>query len=164
MSLARLLAAWPREPRDELASSRRPPAVPVVDPKGSLRNRGNAFVWARNLSQKATHPPSNKARWQSQARRTPGPFFLFFLWYRTKCLLVGGRRRLRRRPPCRLRGLRWTTPRTRDRDSVTPQRLCQPTRGQWPAAQKTITRDSSLRRRAINGVRSRYKRLLASAK
>ena len=28
---------------------------PGRDPKGSLRNRGNAFVWARNLSQKR-HP------------------------------------------------------------------------------------------------------------
>ena len=53
---------------------------------------------------------------------------------------------------------------TGHRDSVTPQRLPKPTRGQWPAAQKTITRDSFLRRRAVNGVRSRYKRLLASAK
>ena len=73
---------------------------PSDEDRAFRQPRKRVCLGSLNLSQKATHPPSNKARWQPQALRTPG-LVLFFLWYRTKCLLVGGRRRLRRRPPCR---------------------------------------------------------------
>ena len=89
--------------RDRLAGQRSERLAP--------QPRKRVCLGSLNLSQKATHPPSNKARWQPQALSTPG-LFLFFLWYRTKCLLVGGRRR-RRRPPCRftrLRGMGFRDP------------------------------------------------------
>ena len=135
--------------RDRLAGQRSERLAP--------QPRKRVCLGSLNLSQKATHPPSNKARWQPQTLSTPGPFFFSFFGIARSVYWLGADGACAADPRVGLRDYAgW--------DSVTPQRLPKPTRGQWPAAQKTITPDSSLRRRAINGVRSRYKRLLASAK